>query len=73
MLKCKIKDRKFAGGKINGTQPELTKETATLIHMVYHGIRKQSPELATEYKESLLFMLLDPDSPVWKTYEDEED
>lgn len=68
MLKCKIKKTGRGHGirlKADGTAKELMAETAAVIAMVYQNINKENPEAAKGYKNTLIGVLLDPDSPVW--------
>ena len=73
MIKCKITKCKRCRARCSGTQREITKETALLIHSIYLSFRKKKPELASAYKNELIILLLDPDSPVWKTIETKEE
>lgn len=66
MIKCNIK----RGGKVRisakGNAKDLIPETLVLIHAVYHGIKKNNPEVAEEYRLAIIGSTLDPDSPVWE-------
>lgn len=67
MLKCKVSKRKdVIRVKAKGIPKDLMLETAMVIRTVYEGISRTSPEAATQYKNTLIGVLLDPDSPVWK-------
>lgn len=66
MLKCNIKKGGMVRVKASGTAQDIMVETCALIQVVYRDIKKQNPEAAKGYKNQLLVMLLDADSPVWK-------
>lgn len=66
MLKCKIKKGGTLQVKSTGTAEDLMLETCAMIQSVYEGIKRQNPEAAKGYKNHLIVMLLDADSPVWK-------
>ena len=67
MLKCNINyAKKRVRVKVNGTPRVLMVETVALIRDVHHHIHSQAPDAAQQFKNELLGMLLDPDSPVWK-------
>ena len=52
--------------KANGTSKEIMAETAALIAVVHQNLNNENPEAAKGYKNALIGVLLDPDSPVWK-------
>lgn len=66
MLKCKIKKGGTLRVKASGTAEDLMLETCAMIQDVYEGIKRQNPEAAKGYKNHLIVMLLNADSPVWK-------
>lgn len=67
MIKCHIGKKKWRSKvKTKGTARDLVKETAMLISCIYKGIKEEYPDLAEAFKESLLAVLLHPQSPVWK-------
>lgn len=67
MLKCHVNKKKGHNWvKAQGTAQDVMVETSVVIQQVYRGIHQQNPEAAKGYKEHLIGMLLDPDSPVWK-------
>lgn len=66
MIKCKIKSNGSIRVKASGTVKDLTVETAALIEDIYQSIHQQNPEAAKGYKNTLIGILLDPNSPVWK-------
>ena len=66
MLKCKIKREGNIRVKATGTAQDLMVETGAAIHEVYQGIKKKNPEAAEGYKNHLIGLLLDPNSPVWR-------
>lgn len=66
MLKCKIKRNGLVMVKASGTCEDLQIETGVLVNNLYQNINKASPELAGAFKNTLIAMMLDPDSPVWK-------
>lgn len=67
MLKCNInREKNKFRVKAKGIPRNLLAETTVLISAVYEGISRTSPEAATQYKNTLIGVLLDPDSPVWK-------
>ena len=68
MIKCKIARKKKGRIKVKayGTTKDLMVETAALINELFQNIHQQNPEEATVYKNHLLGLLLDPNSPVWK-------
>ena len=66
MLKCNIKTNGKVWVKAGGTAQALMREVAMLIQQIYQVINKQNPEAAKGFKNNLIGILLDPDSPVWK-------
>lgn len=66
MIKYKTKRGKQIRIKAKGTVVELLPETALLIQQIYRGIKKNNPEGAKAYKNKLIGLLLDPQSPVWE-------
>lgn len=66
MLKCEIKKGGTIQVKASGTAEDLMVETCALIKEVYRNINQQNPEAAKGYKNHLIVMLLNADSPVWK-------
>ena len=65
MIKCKIKNPK-AKVTAKGTTKDLVTDTAVLIRVVYSELYEGNKELAEQYKNTLIAVLLDPKSPVWK-------
>lgn len=66
MLKCNVSRAKnVIRVKAKGTAKELLPETVMVIKTIYDGIREASPEAAEAYKNTLIGVLLDPESPVW--------
>lgn len=72
MIKCKINRGKKLRFKTSGTGEDITKETAVLISIIYKGIHRNDPRVAEAYKNILLGILLDPDTPVWKAKIEED-
>lgn len=66
MLKCKIKRDRIIRVKAKGTAQDLMVETAAVIHNIYTNIKKIDQNAADGYKNHLIGLLLDPNSPVWK-------
>lgn len=66
MLKCNIKKGGIVRVKATGTAQDLMVETCALIEEVHRNITQQNPEAAKGYKNHLIVMLLNADSPVWK-------
>lgn len=66
MLKCNIKRGGNIRVKASGTAQDLMVETAAAIKEVYSGINQKDQMAAKEFKNRLIVMLLNPDSPVWK-------
>lgn len=67
MLKCNVdRTKNVVRVKAKGTAKELLPETVMVIKTIYDGIREASPEAAAAYKNTLIGVLLDPESPVWK-------
>lgn len=66
MLKCNIKKGGTIRVKDTGTAEDLTVETGMVIKQIYKNIRLQNPAAAEGYKLTLIGLLLDPNSPVWK-------
>ena len=67
MLICYLNNaKKRAWAKGKGTAHDLTVETASIIKALYRSFHVESPEAAEEYKLTIIGLLLDPDSPVWK-------
>ena len=66
MLKCNIKKGCTIKIKATGNAEDLTVETGMVVQQIYRNIRQQNPEAAEGYKLTLIGLLLDPKSPVWK-------
>lgn len=67
MIKCKINKTKGNGHlKTTGDIDTVLVETLTLIKQLYRGIVQQSPDAAKHFKNTIIGVLLDPNSPVWK-------
>ena len=67
MIKCKIsKKKKRSRIKANSTPSELVVETLALVQVLYDGLAKDDHEAAMEYKNTLIGVLLDPNSPIFK-------
>ena len=66
MLKCNVKEGGIVWVKAKGTANNLVLEIGMVVQLVYRSIRKKSPEVAKEFKNRLIVLLLDPASPVWK-------
>ena len=66
MIKCKIMRDKSVKVEASGTAKDLMVETLALIKNIANEINKKSPEAAYEYRRTLIGVLLDPNSPVWK-------
>lgn len=68
MIKCNVNKEKMRHTwvKVDGTPKQLMTELCFLICQIYRAIKRHYPEAAQEFKNNLLFMLLDPRSPVWK-------
>lgn len=67
MLRCRMNKKKNrarvkAGGKLS----ELVTESAAIIRIVYESLAKTNPEAAKEYRRTLMGVLLDPNSPIFK-------
>lgn len=73
MIKCKMKcnGRGYVKVQTYGGLGDLVIETAALVSQIYDGIERQNPEAAKVYKNTLIGMLLDPKSPVFKDCEEE--
>lgn len=65
MIKCNIEKGKKIKIKAAGPLNEINTDICTLIKMTYSTINQECPEAATEFKNQLIGVLLDPDSPVW--------
>lgn len=67
MIKCKINKKKnFAKIKAGGSLNELIVESLAIIQGTYNSIAESNPEAAKEYKNTLIGVLLDPNSPIFK-------
>lgn len=67
MLKCKIDKKKdLISVKAKGTAKELMIDTCCIIADLYRNINNKAPAVAPVFKNELIGMLLDPQSPVWK-------
>lgn len=67
MIKATIsREKGITRAKVRGKVYDVCIETATLISDVWRGIKAKNPEAAKEYKQTLLAILLAPDSPVWE-------
>lgn len=67
MIKCKISKKKnLAKIKAGGTLRELVVESLAIIQGTYDSIAESDPEAAKEYKNTLIGVLLDPKSPIFK-------
>lgn len=67
MLKCKI-DRETGRihVKTKGRLDDITAESMAVLKEIYSGIARQNPEAAKEFKNTVIGVVLDPASPVWK-------
>lgn len=67
MIKCRIdKAKKHVWVKAKGTPRDLMVEATCLIRDIFRHINELAPDAAQQFKNELLGMLLDPESPVWK-------
>lgn len=66
MLKCRIKKSGIIRVKASGTVDDLVPEIGMIVLEVYRNIRKKNPAAAKEFRNRMIGLLLDPDSPVWK-------
>ena len=66
MIKVKINKSKRIFIEADGTAHDLMIETAAIIGLVYSAIRKKNKESAETFKNNLIGVLLDPETPVWK-------
>lgn len=67
MIKCKLNKKKnYLRLKVRDSLPVVTTETLALIQSIYEGIVDKSPKAAEEYKNALIGVLLDPNSPIFK-------
>lgn len=66
VLKCNIKTGGRVWVKASGTADNLVPEVGMVILEIYRAISKKNPEEAKKFKNRLIGLLLDPDSPVWK-------
>lgn len=58
----KVKNHK---ARIKGTPRELTVEICAAIKTIHDGMLETSPQLADEFKQNIIALITDPDSPVW--------
>lgn len=65
MLKCRIKRGGTVYVSAKGTCYDLRTETLALIQELHRNIKKENPEVAEQYRISVIGCLLDPRSPVW--------
>lgn len=66
MLKCKVKNGKYAKVKAGGTAHDVSVEILAVIKTAYAEIHKQNPKTADEFRRTLAAGILDPKSPVFK-------
>lgn len=67
MIKCKANRKKsYLKLKAGGTLREITTESLAIIQSIHEEIAAKNPEAAKDYKNTLLGVLLDPDSPIFK-------
>lgn len=67
MIKAKIsREKDIVRATYRGTPHGLCLETATMISDIYRGLQEKNPEAAAEFKQTLLVVLLSPNSPVWE-------
>lgn len=71
MLKCNVRESSTVYVQARGPMDKLVTETAVVVQAVYRGILAKHPEVAKEFRNRLLGVLLDPESPVWKEPDDE--
>lgn len=57
---------------VDGGGVEILEDTACLIRAVYSAISKQNPRFGRVYRDLLLDVLNDPESPVWTIFGDDE-
>lgn len=66
MIKCKAKRGKYAKVKTKGTAHDVSVEILAIIKTAYMEIHKQNPNIASEFRRTLIAGMLDPKSPVFK-------
>lgn len=67
MLKCKVvKENGHVRVKAKGSPNTLAVESCAIIMDCFKELNRQYPAAADEYKRTVLGMMLDPSSPVWK-------
>lgn len=68
MIKCHVQRRRRSRVwvKASGSLDELVPEACVVIALVYSAIHKKNPEAAKEFRNRIIGLLLDPESPVWK-------
>lgn len=66
MIKIKSLPKGQMSVDVEGTIEEITTQTGQAIYGIHNLIREQDPDMAELFKQTLLSMLNDPDSSVWK-------
>lgn len=66
MLKCNIKTNGMVWVKASGTASDLVPEVGMVIMEIFRALHKKNPEAAKQFKNRLIGVLLDPETPVWK-------
>lgn len=66
MLKCNIKTSGRFSVKASGTAGELVPQVGMVIMEIFRALHKKNPAAAKEFKNHLIGLLLDPETPVWK-------
>ena len=59
----KVKNHK---ARIKGTARELTVEISAAIKTIHDGMLETSPQLADNFKQNIIAIITDPDSPLWE-------
>lgn len=71
MIKAVV-EKSSAHLMVEGGGVEILEDTSRLIHAVYSAISKQDTRFGRVYRDLLLEVLDDPESPVWTICDDDK-
>lgn len=67
MIRCHIKEGGMVFVRAKGESDHMVAEIGMLILSVFRKIHAKNPEAAKRFRNLLIGLLLDPNSPVWET------
>lgn len=73
MLECKITERAEDTAVVAvGDLPTLSADTIVIIRQIHRAVQRNNQKAAADYVRNIVTTLVDPDSPFWKEYENEQ-